>query len=131
MKKIEMYLTDTEYEKLKDDIEKFEDTVMNNQTDNTYSDEEMAQIINASGSMKFYLSQGLKKQISEMENYINKYNNKEQEKSEPEKLEHVVKEEPQQKDNFKKQEFNIPQKNKNDKIKYETKTEEASDFDIM
>lgn len=131
MKKIEMYLTDTEYEKLKDDIEKFEDTVMNNQTDNTYSDEEMAQIINASGSMKFYLSQGLKKQISEMENYINKYNNKEQEKSEPEKLEQVVKEEPQQKDNFKKQEFNIPQKNKNDKIKYETKTEEASDFDIM
>ena len=56
MKKIEIYLTNDEHTKLLSKIQEFQKKIMNNQDDGVYSETERAEIIDASGSIPFYIS---------------------------------------------------------------------------
>lgn len=73
MKKVEIYLSDAEYDAFVSKIQKYQGTVMEHQDDGNYSDEERAEIINAFGSVPFYVSKGIKRQMAEMDTYIGKY----------------------------------------------------------
>lgn len=70
MKKIEIYLTNDEHAELMTKIQNFQERIMKNQEDGVYSEKERAEIMDASGSISFYMKKGLKKQLSEMEEYI-------------------------------------------------------------
>lgn len=139
MKKIEMYVTDAEYDNLTNSILKFQETVMEHQEDNVYTDEERAQIINACGMVQFYLSKGLKKQMSEMEEYVNRYSERKITENEKPSVETPIQTKEEVKEEAIKDEkkpeqkptFNVNPNKKDEKIKYETKTEAGSDFDLM
>lgn len=73
MKKIEIYVTDTEYNDLVSKIQKYQKNVMEHQDDGRYSDQERAEIINAFGAIPFYAKEGLKKEITEIDEYNKKY----------------------------------------------------------
>lgn len=70
MKKIEIYLTNDEHAELLTKIREFQNKIMDNQEDGVYAENERAEIMDASGSISFYIKKGLKKQLKEMEAYI-------------------------------------------------------------
>lgn len=76
MKKIEIYLSDNEYNEIVNKIQKYQNEVKYHQDDGVYTDEERASIINAFGSLPFYVSKGLKKQVEDMDEYIERYRKK-------------------------------------------------------
>lgn len=75
MKKIEVYVTDSEYIELESKVREFETCVREHQEDGVYTDEERAEIINTYGAIPLYASKGLKKKLKEMEDYISRYSN--------------------------------------------------------
>lgn len=73
MKKLEIYLADVEYEALELKIKEYEQAIKDHQDDGEYTDQERTQIINAYGSVPFYATSGIRKQIDEMDTYIKKH----------------------------------------------------------
>jgi len=122
MKKIEIYLTNDEHTKLLSKIQEFQKKIMDNQDDGVYSETERAEIIDASGSIPFYMKKGLKKQLNEMAQYVEDKTLKKH----PEKSDVLKEKIPKKQDSFeKKVESNLVKP-----LQCEAESEEAADFDF-
>lgn len=89
MKKIEVYITDAEFEEFESKVEEFEAYVKEHQNDGFYSDEERAEIINTYGAIPLYASKGLKKKLKEIDTYIAMYSKKDESEARDNKQEKI------------------------------------------
>lgn len=136
MKKIEIYLSDNEYNEIINKIQKYQNEVKYHQDDGVYTDEERAAIINAFGSLPFYVSKGLKKQVEDMDEYIGRYRKKDKKQfnqnSNNQPQMNQKKEQPQVEtkavkvnENKETEDLKVPEE-----VNYKTEVGDSSDFDF-
>jgi len=126
MKKIELYLSDNEYQNLMKVISEYQKCIVVNENDGVYSDQERAEIINSFGSIPFYVTKGIRKQLEEMKKYNEKCKKKIENKQniktekEPEKQFEIPKDEKKP----------VNTESEQEEIECETQTGDSADFDF-